>query len=572
MTNDVRSVDAHPGTHASQEVIVTHNVPAKMRDGVTLRANVYRPTGPGPWSTLLTRHPYCKDDPRQNTLLFDPVAAARRGFMVVVQDTRGRFSSDGEWAPFRYERSDGYDTVEWAARLPGSSGKVGTYGASYFGNTQWTAALSQPPSLAAICPAMTWSEPLDGFIGRGGAFQLGIALRWSLQTGVGHIAKLPLAESERAARIEALFDEFDRLHSDGYWHLPASDTSALRRCDIDGHPTIAGIFDPDVPQWCRVAGEHNRVQVPSMNIGGWYDTFLQGTIDNYTSMVAQGQPSRLVIGPWTHEERTGDPIGELWFGVRSSGYGVPVHNGQDLSDIQLNWLAGQLGMPGAVPDSEREPVRIFVMGRNQWRDEPAWPIARARTNKWFLTEGGGLTRNAPTLAAGPTEFQYDPANPVLTLGGGAELPHYQPGAFDQRRVEERSDVCVFTSEPLDRNLEITGRVRLRLHAASSAPSTDWIARLCDVYPDGRSFNICDGILRVAHGADAPSSYEIDLWSTSNMFLRGHRLRVQVTNSCFPRWDRNLNTGRQDEARFAVARQIVFHDVDHASYIELPVIP
>jgi putative CocE/NonD family hydrolase len=217
-------------------------------------------------------------------------------------------------------------------------------------------------------------------------------------------------------------------------------------------------------------------------------------------------------------------------------------------------------------------VRLFVMGRNEWRDENEWPLKRAKIERHHLRADQTLTRFEPRADEAPSEFVYDPADPAPTVGGQIMMISAFPfGPKDQARVESRQDVCVFTSEPLEEELEVTGRVRVVLHAVSSAPSTDWVARLCDVHPHGRSFNLCDGILRVSQDANSVGRYEIDLWSTSNVFLPGHRIRVHVTSSSFPRWDRNLNTGDQDSPRLQVARQRVFHDVDRPSYIELPVV-
>lgn len=571
-TSTIREGDQAQGSaaasQASSAVTVEFDVSARMRDGVTLRANVYRPDGPGPWPTLLTRLPYGKDLPMIVSRL-DPVQVARRGFMLVIQDCRGRFASEGEWDPFRLERQDGYDTVEWAALLPGSNGRVGMYGESYFGNTQWLAAMEQPPSLAAISPEMTWSEPMDGLFARGGAVEFGLAMSWSLQHSFDYLARLGLSEDELQDRVKAVIDEYDRLDEDGYWELPAEDIAVFRRHGIPEFGTFrAG--DPDVAGLPRVAGSHERVEVPSFHVGGWHDVFLQGTLDNYRAMVALGREARLVVGPWTHVAFA-DPIGDRLFGLRAARDGVPVHPQGDLNGLRLAWLRRQL-VPGPGVELPEAPVRIFVMGRNEWRDEAAWPPGRAVAERWYLHAGGSLATTGPAAGDQPSEFHYDPANPVPTVGGNSIMsPDYPPGPKDQGAVEARDDVLVFTSEPLHEELEVTGRVRVILHAASSAPSTDWIARLCDVDPDGRSLNLCDGILRVGTGADRRERHEIDLWSTSNVFRRGHRLRVQVTSSSFPRWDRNLNTGDQRATRYEVARQRVFLNADQASYIELPVV-
>jgi uncharacterized protein len=548
-------------------VNVAFDVPARMRDGMTLRANVYRPDGPGPWPVLLARTPYSKDDHGEGLWCgLDPVQTARAGFMVVVQDVRGRFASDGTFDAYRFEARDGHDTVEWAARLPGSNGRVGMYSGSYCGNTQWLAAGERPPSLAAISPALTWSEPFDGLLARGGAVELGLALRWAMENGADALGRLGLDADERAHRVAALAGEWDRLAQDGYRELPVPGSAVLSRHGVPELGGIGVLDRPEIADWCRVSGLYERVEVPSLHTAGWYDIFAQGTLDNYAAMAAVGKDARLVVGPWTHQE-FGDPIGELLFGVRASRDRARSDGGSGWGELQLAWLRRQLD-PEADVELPQRPVRIFVMGRNEWRDESGWPLQRARTEHWFLGADGSL---APTgsAAGAPSELVYDPADPVPTAGGNGVLSAgYASGPVDQADVEARPDVLVFTSEPLAAELEVTGRVTVVLHAESSAPSADWVARLCDVHPDGRSFNLCDGIVRIAQGADALQRVEIDLWSTSNVFLPGHRLRVHVTSSSFPRWDRNLNTGDQRTPHFQTARQRVHHD---ASWIELPVV-
>ncbi len=548
------------------------DAPARMRDGVTLRANVYRPGGNGPWPTLLARTPYDKTAGEAEWI--DPVKTAAQGFMVVVQDTRGRFASEGDWVPLHFEREDGYDSVEWAARLPGSNGRVGMFGASYVGHTQWAAAITRPPSLAAIAPAVTPADFLDGAFARGGALELGITVPWTLQMGAAHLARLGLSEQELGERLAALLDDLDRLATDGYWGLPVHELPVLRRHGFPDIGTLRMLDDPDVVTRCRVAGEYEQVTVPTFHIAGWHDALIQGMLDSYCAMATLGRPARLVVGPWAHYESAADQIGELCFGMRSIRVGVPVHAHGDLNDEQLAWFRRYL-VPGATDgaDDLQAPVRIFVMGANIWRDETSWPLTRARVERWFLGAGGLLRPDGPVAEDEATEFLYDPGDPAPTLGGQAILASaFLPaGPRDQASIEVRDDVCVFTSEPLQQDLEVTGRVRVVLHAESSAFSTDWVARLCDVHPDGRSFNLCDGIVRVKEGADACQRIEIDLWSTSNVFLAGHRLRVHVTSSSFPRWDRNLNTGNQREPRFEVARQRVHHDTQRASWIELPAV-
>jgi uncharacterized protein len=553
---------------------VAFDVPARMRDGVVLRANVYRPDDGGLWPVLLARTPYGKDDAGHlHWSGLDPLEAVRQGFIVVVQDVRGRFASDGEWAPYRAEREDGFDTVEWAARLPGSNGRVGMYSGSYCGNVQWLAAAERPPSLAAISPALTWSEPMDGLLARGGALELGLALRWALENGFDPIARLGLDDDERRRRIAALADEWDRLAvGDAYRDLPVDARAALRRHRDADLGAIAALDDPAIADFCRVTGLHEQVAVPSLHTAGWYDVFLQGTLDNFRAASAAGRDAQLVVGPWTHHA-FGDPVGERLFGIRAGRDGVPYEPGTSWTERQLAWFRRQLAPEAGNADGAGagSPVRIFVMGRNAWREETAWPPTQAVEQRWFLGPDGVLAPAPPADRAASSTFAYDPADPVPTVGGhGVMSVAHTSGPCDQRAVEARVDVLVFTSAPLREALEVTGRVRVVLHAESSAPSTDWVARLCDVDPDGRSLNLCDGIVRVAEGAGAPREIEIDLWSTSNVFLRGHCIRVHVTSSSFPRWDRNLNTRGPRTPRWAVARQQVHHDAERRSWIELPV--
>ncbi len=539
-----------------------------MRDGVVLRANVYRPAAAGPWPTLLTRTPYGKDLPGASAWL-DPVRAAGAGFIVIVQDVRGRFASDGDWEPFLHESRDGFDSVQWAARLPGSNGRVGMFGLSYWGNTQWLAAIARPPSLYAIAPGMTWCDPDDGLLRRGGALQFRMGLVWGLEQGIDYLRRRREAPERIDERVRDLVATLDGLAETGLWQLPASTATVLAR---HGAPALDYVRDgPGVSaaSACRVAGRHDRVRVPVLGVGGWHDAFIQGTLDNHAAMAACGGDSQLLIGPWSHANFS-DTIGALGFGTRARKDGGPAGGPDDVTAIQLAWFRRHLE-PHAVAEPQRSPVRVFVMGANRWRDEPTWPPPGVTQQRWYLRSGGRLSTTPPDADEGFSEFEYDPADPVPS--SGARTPSSTPeplGPADQSAIESRPDVLVFTSEPLDDDLEVAGPVRVVLHAHSSAPATDWVARMCEVFADGVSYGVCDGIVRVVDDAREPRHHEIDLWSTCNLFRRGHRLRVHVTSSSFPRWDRNLNTGRQDGARHVSARQRVAHGADHPSWLQLVV--
>jgi putative CocE/NonD family hydrolase len=561
-------------------IVVDFDVTVPMRDGTRLRANVYRPAE-GRWPVLLTRLPYGKDLPLGSSVL-NPVQAARRGYVVIVQDTRGRFASEGEFLPFETEAEDGVDTIAWAAERPYADGQVGTYGASYFGFTQWSTALEQPPALKAMVPYITWSDPLNGVAFRGGALELGTTAHWGLVMGFDRHARQYRSDPRTlGAAIDSLAREIDQLGRNGYASLPLADFAPLRR-----QPVMNGFFDriahpvdPIPLERLTISGKHERVRVPSFNVGGWYDIFLADTIANFLAMRGHGQPTKLLIGPWTHSVSS-NPIGDLDFGF---GAQLGLINLQgDFSNLQLRWFDHWLkGIDtGMLAEA---PIRLFVMGANVWRDEHEWPLARAVAAPFYLRSGGRLSTEAPADEA-PDCYRYDPHDPVPTHGGALLLaPEFRTGPVDQTAIEARPDVLTFTTAPLDRDTEVTGPVTVHLWASSSAPDTDFVARLVDVHPNGRAFNLTDGIIRARYRDGLPASLlqpgrayrlAIDLWATSNVFKAGHRVRVQVTSSNFPRWDRNPNTGHPfgQDAELCVAEQTILHDRDHPSHILLPLVP
>ncbi len=563
------------------------DVPVTMRDDTILRANIYRPAGAGRWPVLLTRLPYGKDLPLA-TASFDPVQGARRGYVVVVQDTRGRFKSDGDWYPFAAEREDGYDTVEWASSLPYSTGKVGMYGVSYFGFTQWAAAGEQPAGLKTLVPMITWRRPDNGLVTRGGALELGTAEWWNLMMGADIVVRRHRGDPQAiGTALNGVLDDYDGLATSGYWQLPLRGGSAIARSGVA--PYFEDLVSGDAETAGRVrsatsqVGVVERVDLPTFSIGGWYDIFLQDTLDTYNVEAARGRPARVLIGPWGHGGMM-NPIGERNFGFGAQA--ALIDRRMDLQSMQLRWFdhwlygrdTGMLGEP---------PVQIFVMGINRWRGEAEWPLRRAVVVPHYLHAQGALDREEPAAGEVPDHFDYDPAHPVPPVGGALLMaPEFPGGPRDQRRIEARDDVLVYTSPVLERDVEVTGPVTAHIWLSSSAPDTDAVVRLCDVLPDGTSYNLTDGILRGRYrNADLdeapslltpgePAEFRVDLWSTSNVFLKGHRIRVQVTSSSFPRWDRNPNTGHEPfaDAELAIAHQMVLHDQAHPSRILLPVVP
>ncbi len=582
----------------SQEILIDFDVPVTMRDGTVLRANIYRPARDGQWPVLLTRLPYGKDYPIGSSTL-DPAQIARRGYVVIIQDTRGRFASEGDWSPMRTEGPDGYDTVEWAASLPYSTGSVGMYGASYFGFTQWIAAVQQPPSLKAMVPFITWNDPLNGSMYRGGALELGLNASWLMSMGMDVLMRRYRENPQvMGARLYGLAKEIDALGTQGYWSLPLKEFGPLKRQDIapEFFQQIAHPMDRDISDYTTIMGKHKEVQVPTLNIGGWYDIFLQDTLSNFQIMREQGttheaKQAKLLIGPWTHGE-AGNRIGEMNFGIGSTGAFLNYQT--DLMSYQVRWFEHWLkgNDTGMLKEA---PVKLFVMGANAWRDEQEWPLARAVETRYYLhSQGQANTLNGNGLlnvegpASEPVDrYSYDPQNPVITRGGALLLPpEYPGGPFDQRSTESREDVLVYSTPELTEAIEVTGPITVHLWAISSAPDTDFVARLVDVHPDGYAQNLTDGIIRARYRNFAKGEqpehiepgraykYEINLWSTSNLFKPEHRIRLDITSSNFPRWDRNPNTGHAfgEDDELVVAQQQILHDHEHSSYVVLPVIP
>ena len=561
-------------------VLAEFNVPVPMRDGVTLRANVYRPAE-GRHPVLLTRTPYGKDFPLAGQPL-DPAQVARRGYVVAIQDVRGRFASEGDWRPFAHESCDGLDTIAWASSLPYADGRVALFGGSYVGFTQWAAAVEAPDALRAITPTFTWADPLDGLVFRGGAFELGLAATWTLLYGLNTVTRRFAGDPQRAAlAAAALVRETDGLGRTGYASLPLRDFAPLARHGLldEIAAAFAHPMDRERARDLDVAARRERATAPAFLVGGWYDAFLGGTLENYVALRKRGVPAKLLVGPWAHIQH-GARIGELVFGFASQAAFIDLR--ADLGSLLVRWF--DRWVKGEENGVDREPpVLIFVMGANRWRAETEWPPARMLQTSYFLRGGGGLSIERPGAEL-PDEYDYDPRDPVPTLGGATLLaPEFPAGAFDQRPIEARPDVVSYTTPPLDRDVDLIGPVRLHLIAASSATDTDFVARLVDVHPDGYAQNLTDGIVRARYrDPEQPApiepgrayEYVIDMWATANRFLAGHRIRVDVTSSNFPRWDRNPNTGHDfgADAELRPARQSILHDSEHPSRIVLPIVP
>ena len=572
-----------------QRVVIERNIEIPMRDGSILRADAFRPDDDLPHPVLLNRTPYNKQGIGAS---FNAVGAAGEGYIVMSQDCRGRFSSDGVFYPFLNESEDGYDTIEWIASQPWCDGKVGMFGVSYMGATQWLAAIAQPPHLVTIVPGVTASDYHEGWTYQSGAFLLGFNMSWTLlHLTLANLAKLNIP-AERLGEVSGgLVSAVDDAVS-SYSHLPLKDYPLLKDAapyyyDWLEHPNE----DKYWKRW-KIEDFHQKIKIPVFNVGGWYDIFLGGTLRNYTGMRESGgspearSAGRLVVGPWLHgAPLLGQVSGDIDFGVGASAiaYG--------LDPQVLSWFDHWLkGAPNGITDTP--PVSIFAMGVNQWRQYDQWPPPGVENVAWYFhsqgrangLDGDGSLSPQQPADAGPDCYVYDPRNPVPTKGGGlcCDPTMSRGGAYDQRPMEARDDVLLYTSEPLQKELEVTGPLQVKLWASSSAVDTDFTAKLVDVHPNGYAQNLVDNLVR-ARFRDSlekpsliepgkPYEYTIDLHGTSNVFKAGHRIRVEISSSNFPRFDRNPNTGGviAEETQLTPALQTVFHDRNRPSHIVLPV--
>jgi putative CocE/NonD family hydrolase len=571
--------------HAADRYAVRYerNVGVSLRDGVTLRADIYRPDAAGKFPVLLQRTPYDKN----NGVDFGLKAAAR-GYVVIIQDVRGRYASEGEWYPLKNEANDGYDTIEWAAALPYSSGKVGMFGGSYVGATQMLAAIAHPPHLAGICPAVTASNYHENWTYQGGAFEQWFNESWTSSLAQDTLSRAAGSHGNalNGARNLPLADY--ELFSFQQSPPRSTSTAALAPYFLDwlDHP---GYDD----YWKRISIENHfsDITVPALHIAAWYDIFLGGSLRNYRGIKEHGgsedarRGQRLLVTVGGHAGN-GPRIGDRDFGE---------HSKFDGDETALRWYDYLFKeIPNEFASEKR--VTIFVMGANRLRQEDDWPLARAKNTPYFLRSsghsgggpghsgGGSLSNRAPGNEK-PDHYVYDPNDPVQTIGGplccGA-LPT-GIGPQDQRPAEARDDVLVYSTPAFSKDTEVTGPVSLDLYVSSSAADTDFTGMLVDVWPDGFAQNLTGGILRLRYrnSPEKPQpaipgeTYHIvlDLWATSNVFLAGHKLRLEVSSSNFPRFDRNLNTGEEQAhaTRMIKATNVVYHDKAHPSALMLPVV-
>src|SRR5262245_59842393 len=578
----VRHYDESLLSQPTYRVKTEIDVKVPMRDGVALSADIYRPDVEGKFPAILVRTPY-----NNNTegAINQSKFFAERGYVMVQQDVRGKFDSYGQFYPQKNEANDGYEMDEWIGKQPWFNGKLGTMGGSYVGYTQWAQAVRGSKYLVAMAPQVTTPDLYNNWFYTDGALSYAFSLSWGAVSIDG-----------RVAQTTSAFD-----WPNVYRHLPIAtspDEAGHRSThyrDWVAHPTRDSYWET-----LNHEREYDKISLPMLNVEGWYDIFLRGALQDDIAVRKQAQPDaartgkRIMIGPWVHRtgRRNNTPAGQA-ADPNATDFGPEAE--VDLQRVTLRWFDYWLkGIKNGVGDEP--PIKIFVMGDNTWRYEHEWPLARTQYTKYYISSNGRansllgdgtLSTRPPTAGTAESDtFSYDPANPTPTLGGNTCCAQQVPsGPWDQRAAERRDDVLVFTSAELTEAVEVTGPIAMKLYASTSANDTDWAAKLVDVSPDGFARNVQDGILR-ARSRDAIGKqgtliepgkiyeYTIDMWATSNTFLPGHRIRLEVSSSNFPRFDRNLNTGEDPATgtRMTVGKQTVYHSTAYPSHVVLPVIP
>ncbi len=583
-----------------------------MRDGALLSTDIYFPDGAeGPLSTILIRTPYNKENTypyRRTRSADDPgwiPTFVSEGYVVVVQDIRGRFESEGRYRVRYSDRDDGYDTVEWLINQPWSDQKVATFGCSYLGETQLAlsaakhpnhiAAMPQAPSAAYYAPGRPWSS-FDG-----GVFELAQTAGWFLNSGTtvfmqppDHVDREEWFKGDMARKFMVYPDAGRENAFQAYQHLPIVDIVKNRRMTHTDYEEYASnppesdyFYDNDFVR------SNDTFDVPALYIDSWYDFGVDDTLTMFNQMRDKAVSERarrnqfVIVAPSTHcgwERATENTI----VGERELGDAR-----KDFQDIYMRWMAHWLkGDDNGITDMPR--VQYYLMGANEWRSDDYWPPSGTTSEKIYLQSGGRansrfgdgtLSWSVPSGDQPADRFTYDPATPVPTRGGNTCCTGFPEGSggYDQSTNEMRADILVYTSEPLEEGIEVTGDLGAVLYVGSDAKDTDFTLKLVDVYPDGRAFNIQEGARRMRYRdnlsvpvwMEAGEVYEIqlDLHAASNYFAKGHRIRVEVSSSNFPRWSRNLNTGgnNYDETEWVVANQIVHHSAEYPSHVILPIV-
>ncbi|MCY3778056.1 MAG: CocE/NonD family hydrolase [Candidatus Aminicenantes bacterium] len=535
------------------EIIDESKMPVPMRDGVNLAAHVYRPDAPGKFPTLMLLRYFRAPFQNEHAEYF-----AKRGYAVALVDSRGRYDSGGTWVPYVNEPRDGYDAQQWLGQQPWSNGEIGTMGISYNGFTQVMPAPLGSPYLKCLVPREN-QQTNFGHLYNDGVMQLNVVFEFGLFTKQGaQTQKILPAEDPHSRRLPlmAAVDDFPQVQHVKDWFAHAR---------YDEYWEAYGIKE-----------KYGQIQVPAYFMTGWYDNLVHEGWRNFKGFTEEGgseaarKGTKILVGPWVHGGTNSYP---------------------ELLDVELRWYDYWLkGIQNGI-DAE-PPIKIFVMGPDVWRFENEWPLARTRFKKVYIRssgkangdQGDGALMSSPARDEPPDRYVYDPEDPVPTLGGQISTHGEIRGRKDRSSVQSRKDILVYTSEPLERDMEVTGPVDFKLYAASSAVDTDWTATLSDVQPDGQAIHVCEGIrgARFRDSLETPTliepgrvyEYDISLWETSYVFKAGHRIRLEISSSNFPRFARNQNIGEPlgTSDKIVVARQTVYHNAQYPSHLVLPVIP
>jgi len=562
-------------SRALQDVRLLHDCRVPMRDGIALSADVYLPIAKGPFPTVVQWTPY---ESTRDRFIAWGAFYAERGYAAVVIDVRGRYESEGTFTAYTRDGADAFDSLDWVVAREWCNGRVGTWGRSYGAIVQWQLAPLAHPNVVCMAPHVIMDDYFADCHYVGGAFQLGLslgaALIWS--TAIGPVT------GESASQL--------LLNPRVLRHLPLVelDVEAIGREVTCWRDWLARPLDDGY--WQSIRHRPEAMTVPVFQQCGWYDAYPGATMRTFQGLAGRVS-QKVLMGPWSHEEEFTQVIGGHDFGPAAA---------RVIRNDDLRWYDQWLkGVDTGVLDEP--PISLFVMGANRWRYESEWPLPGTELTPWYLHSGGRANTlagdgalDAETPAAGePADtYDYDPEDPVPTVGGNNSILTMMqnavepviPGPADQRPIERRGDVLCYTTAPLEHDLEVTGPVEAVLYAASSTRDTDFLVRLSDVQPDGRALFLCEGILRARYryGLDRTellepgevAEYRIRMYPTSNLFRRGHRIRFDVTSSSFPRFSRNLNTG-EDVAtgtRMEIAHQTVLHTTDYASHVLLPIVP
>ena len=571
-----------------QTVRIEREVMVELRDGVRLATDVYLPDGPGPFPTLIDRVRGGRSSAFiVGVLLLNPLDAVERGYAVVVQEVRGRAGSEAAWHPFVHELEDGEDCLDWALAQPWCDGRIGTYGTAYSASTALYLAALGREEVKGLAVLGTGADIHDGWVYTSGAFELGWNVYWAYMTVAESIRRLDVDEETRA--------ELRREHAAAIIdapgvaaRLPISDHPLLDRCGETQYREWLEHPDYDA-YWAAVdaLAMADRLQAPMLSIVGWHDNFLKSHFDLYRATAVRA-PHRLIVGPWEHTSYVSpfstSRCGAVEFGpTAASGVAFSTPLVLDWLD---RWVRGEdRGAGGGV--------RYWQLGENEWRETEAWPPPHIE-ERWHLSSSGhantrhgdGVLATSPSNGEQRDSYVYDPLDPVPTVGGKTLMPSIMTaGIEDQAKIEDRDDVLCYTSAVLSASVVVNGPVRVELWAASSAVDTDFVAKLVDVAPGETAYNIADGIVRARYRETprrrseplepgVPTLFSIDLWDLAHTFLPGHRIRLEVASSNFPRFDRNTNTGHElgvdgpDDV--VVASQRVLHESGYESVLVLPV--